>query len=226
MASAPPTPWGHGRVLTGSVQTLAAGPTASSSNGEIEVPVKTRKSVIEGAVRLTASGLAGDESASLDTAVSVYPWEHYPHWAEKLDLTLADGAFGENVTSIGLLETEVFVGDVFDWGQASVQVSQPRRLCFTGTPPVRRTWRTGFYLKVLRSGTVSRNDPLVLSDVDPVGLSVADVNCAMTEGPAAAGLTIERLRLAAHLLPPAWLNQLMESPPPLTRNHLPHDATG
>lgn len=215
--------WGHGRDLTGRVHTLAVGRVALLRHGGLDIPSAIRKIPVTGTVMLSGLGLAGDEQADSvlhggpDKAVSVYPWEHYAYWAQELGLVLGDAAFGENVTSVGLLESEVFVGDVFDWGQATVQVSQPRRPCFKvgarydrGDLPaaVERTRRTGFYLRVLRSGRVAATDALVLRDVDPVGLSVADVMTVLVDSPEAAGLTLARVLLAQHLLPPRWVAEL------------------
>ena len=93
----------------------------------------------------------------------------------------------------------MFVGDTFCWGNAKVQVSDPghaRPRDGTAYEIYRcgeRTGRTGFYLRVLQSGEVSAADPLELVDIDPFGLSVADVTSVMCSGPEAAGLTLERV---------------------------------
>jgi MOSC domain-containing protein YiiM len=222
MPSDTSTPWRHGRDLTGRVHTLAVGAVAPLGDGGIELPSAIRKSAVSGPVMLGSMGLAGDEQADIavqgvsDKAVFVYPWEHYSYWAEEFDLVLEEPAFGENISSVVLLETDVYVGDIFEWGEATVQVSQPRRrgfkigACQLRELPVEvpRTSRTGFYLRVLRSGRVSSDDLLILRDVDPFGLAVADVTTVMTDGPAAAGLSPARVMLAAHLLPPRWVAKL------------------
>jgi MOSC domain-containing protein YiiM len=62
----------------------------------------------------------------LEKAVCVYPFDHYPYWNRQLGHDLQPGAFSENLTVSGAIETEVCVGDVFRIGEAGVQVSQPR----------------------------------------------------------------------------------------------------
>jgi len=65
----------------------------------------------------------------LEKAVCVYPFDHYPYWNRQLGRDLKPGAFSENLTISGAIETEVCVGDVFQMGEAMVQVSQPRMPC-------------------------------------------------------------------------------------------------
>ena len=115
-------------------------------------------------------GLKGDQQADRryhggsEKAVCVYALEHYPYWQEKLGLAeMPCGAFGENFTTTGLMETEVCIGDVYAIGEARVQVSQPRQPCWKLarrwqvkdlTAQVERTGYTGFYFRVLQHGMV------------------------------------------------------------------------
>jgi MOSC domain-containing protein YiiM len=125
-------------------------------------------------------GFRGDEQADRrhhggsEKAVCMYATEHYPYWRERLALPdLAYGAFGENLSLTGLVETETCIGDVFSLGAARVQVSQPRQPCWK----LARRWRvkdlaaqveqtgfTGFYLRVLQHGHVRAGDTLTLLD--------------------------------------------------------------
>ncbi|HBH78303.1 MAG TPA: hypothetical protein DDY39_00635, partial [Nitrospira sp.] len=73
--------------------------------------------------------LAGDGQADLvnhggiDKAVNVYPHEHYAYWEHTVGFTpLPMGGFGENLTTQGLLEQDVCIGDVFQLGEAMVQI--------------------------------------------------------------------------------------------------------
>lgn len=127
-----------------------------------------------GSVRLGRFNLAGDGQADLrvhggeDKAVYVYPFEHYAFWAsETRNNDFSPGQFGENFTTTGLHEDDVCIGDVFQIGNARVQVSQPRIPCFKlgirmGDVefPARfvAAARTGFYLRVLREGSVTAGD--------------------------------------------------------------------
>ena len=104
----------------------------------------------EGPQWLGYQGFRGDEVADtryhggVDKAVCVYPSEHYDFWNAHPDLEgLTTGAFGENLTTRGLLEEEVCVGDVLEVGSAIVQVVlfavrvclSPPKNCSTVTLP-------------------------------------------------------------------------------------------
>jgi MOSC domain-containing protein YiiM len=101
-----------------------------------------------------------------DKAVYVYPSEHYPLWRKELpELEFPFGAFGENLTVDGLLEDEVRIGDRLRIGTAEFVVSQPRMPCyklavrFNRTDMLKRllrSGRTGFYLRVLEEGVLTR----------------------------------------------------------------------
>ena len=101
-----------------------------------------RKQAITGKVAVRPLGLAGDEQADLsvhgglDKAVYAYPSEHYAFWqaeAErvlKAPVTLSHGALGENLTTEGLLEHDLWVGDRLQAGELVLQVTEPRQPCF------------------------------------------------------------------------------------------------
>jgi len=127
-------------------------------------------------LELSELNLTGDRQADLtvhggpDKAVYVYPAEHYPVWAGE-GYDVARGDFGENLSVEGMLEHETRIGDVWAWGDALVQVSQPRHPCFklamrTGrkdvVPAMIDSGRCGWYLRVLRPGTVPTAGPLDL----------------------------------------------------------------
>ncbi|AZI57098.1 MOSC domain-containing protein [Nakamurella antarctica] len=230
----------HQTHLLGAIASLAVGPVDAVQHGRVEVPTAFRKLQTHGRTQLGPTGLAGDTQADLtvhggpEKAVCVYPLEHYGHWEALLGVPLSPPAFGENITSKGLLEAEVFLGDIFTWGTAVVQVSQPRRPCFKIAAIHRRkdlavlvedSLRTGFYFRVLQPGFVQQEDPVTLTDVSPVGVSVRDVSQAMNG--AKAGLLREdriallrRVLRSASVLPERWvpglrsdLAELMEGPP-------------
>ncbi len=93
-------------------------------------------------VEITRLGVAGDEQADpsvhggIEKAIYVYPIEHYAFWNEllsretKKSVDLPMGAFGENFTIEGLLETEVFVGDQMQIGDLQFTVVKLREPCF------------------------------------------------------------------------------------------------
>jgi MOSC domain-containing protein YiiM len=149
------------------------------------------KEPVSGPVILRRLNLEGDRQADLsvhggaDKAVYVYPAEHYDYWREELPgAPLSWGAFGENFTSVGLLEDEVNIGDRFRIGGAEVMVTQPRLPCyklgvkFGRADMVKRflaSRRTGFYLAVLKEGEVTAGDAIELLQRDENGVTVADL---------------------------------------------------
>jgi MOSC domain-containing protein YiiM len=149
------------------------------------------KQPVAGSVAVSRLNLAGDEQSDLsvhggvDKAVYAYPSEHYAYWREQLPGSeLAWGAFGENLTTEGLLEGTLHVGDRLRIGSVEFAVTQPRLPCFKlgirfGRADMvkrfQRSGRTGFYLAVLREGTITPGDPIQRLSEQRAGVTVADV---------------------------------------------------
>lgn len=152
-----------------------------------------------------------------DKAACVYAAEHYPYWKEKLQFELPDAAFGENFTVEGLAEDSVHIGDIFRWGEAVVQVSQPRQPCYKLAArhgiksfPVllRETGYTGYYLRVLEEGKVASGSSIERMETDPQKITVARANHIMyhnTNDEAAAKALLEVPALAE-----AWRQPLQK----------------
>jgi MOSC domain-containing protein YiiM len=120
-----------------------------------------------------------------EKAVCVYPFDHYPYWSRQLARDLQPGAFSENLTVFGAIETEVCVGDVFRMGEAMVQVSQPRMPCNKLASKngakmlpklIANVGYTGFYMRVLSEGLVATGDSFDLVRAHPDRITIADVN--------------------------------------------------
>jgi MOSC domain-containing protein YiiM len=117
-------------------------------------------------------------------AVYAYPFEHYAFWARELGRDdLVHGQFGENLTTEGLIEDAVHIGDIYRIGEALLQVSQPRSPCFKlgirmGDESIiaRLTTanRTGFYLRVLEEGRVAAGDTIERIEQAKGSISVHD----------------------------------------------------
>jgi MOSC domain-containing protein YiiM len=149
------------------------------------------KNPVAGRVRVTTLNLDGDRQSDLsvhggvDKAVYLYPSEHYPYWREELpEADLSWGAFGENLTTEGLLEGVINIGDIFRIGSAEFRVTQPRMPCFKlgirfdRADMVKRfllSRRTGFYLAVTKEGDVSTGDSIEYLKQDEHNVTVADI---------------------------------------------------
>ena len=142
-------------------------------NGD-EVRTSIWKSPVRGRVRVIGDNLDGDEQSDLtvhggpNKAVYAYPHEHYAFWQREFPLMqLSAGAFGENLTTEGLVEDDARIGDVLRIGTAELEVKQPRLPCyklgirFDRADMVRRfmkSGRSGIYFSVVREGELGAGD--------------------------------------------------------------------
>jgi MOSC domain-containing protein YiiM len=152
------------------------------------------KEPVSGAIPLSRLGLRGDGQADPKyhggpgKAVYLYPHEHYAYWSGLLGRTdLTPGAFGENFTTEGLLETDTRIGDVLAIGTAKLRVTRPRTPCAKlglrmGSMPFVRVFaaagRPGFYLSVVEEGSVEKGDSITRIETDPKSPTVAEVFAA------------------------------------------------
>ena len=150
------------------------------------------KDPVAGAVAVRTFNLDGDGQADLsvhggrDKAVYAYPSEHYAVWQRELGVdTLAWGAFGENLTTQGLVETDVCIGDRLRCGSAEFVITQPRIPCFKlgvrfERPAIvkqfLRSGRSGFYLAVTREGELRAGDAIELVASTGDRLTIAEAN--------------------------------------------------
>jgi len=176
------------------------------------------KQPVAGRVRVSKHNLAGDEQSDLsvhggaDKAVYAYPSEHYSFWRGELPgVDLPWAIFGENLTTEGLLEDAIQIGDQFRIGSAKFIVTQPRMPCyklgirFGRADMVKRflhSGRTGFYLAVLEEGEVSAGDTIKVISRDEHGVTLADVVTLYTTDAANQGLLRRVSELPA--LPEGW----------------------
>jgi MOSC domain-containing protein YiiM len=180
------------------------------------------KAPVANRLHLYHLNLEGDQQADLsvhggqDKAVYAYPSEHYSFWKNELPgVDLPWGAFGENVTTAGLLEDVVCIGDRFTIGTAEVVVTQPRLPCFKlnlkfdRDDMVKRflaSHFTGFYLRVLREGEVGAGDEIVQVHWDEHRVSVLDIlNLYLGESDSSE---LRRRAVSVEYLTPSWREEL------------------
>lgn len=149
------------------------------------------KTPVKFPVFLSKTNLTGDGQADLkyhggpDKALCIYCYEHYPFWESKLQQNLSFGAFGENLTVEGMPENEVCIGDIFQFGEAVIQITQPRQPCYKiagkfGVPEivseVANLGYTGYYTRVLEEGTISDCPEIKLLKRDAKEITVSFAN--------------------------------------------------
>lgn len=140
---------------------------------------------------LTKESFKGDDIADKkhhggpDRAVCVYPAEHYALWEEEFSCKLPSSTFGENLTVNGMLEADVCIGDVFQVGEAVIQVTQGRIPCSTidkrtALPGLMKrmidTGFTGYLCRVLQEGTIRSDSAITLLARDPHGVTILFAN--------------------------------------------------
>ena len=139
------------------------------------------KTPVASPVPLLRLGLMGDEQADLsvhgglDKAVYAYPSEHYAFWSKlraeaglgTIDDALPWGSMGENLSLAGLLETDVWVGDVLKFTHCALRVTQPREPCYkfnaamgfaTASKRMAQQGCCGFYLAVDEPGDMQAGE--------------------------------------------------------------------
>ena len=156
-----------------------------------EVSTGIFKNPVHQRILMRPHNLDGDRQADLtvhggrDKAVYAYPSEHYAYWKNELPgVDLPWGSFGENLTTQGLLEGDVFLGDRYTIGGAEVVVTQPRIPCYKLNLKFQRddmakrflaSRRSGFYFRVLRECEIGAGDEIVRVHLDENRVSVSDV---------------------------------------------------
>lgn len=133
-----------------------------------EMETAIRKQQVQEAY-LTKDGFEGDGVGDVkhhggpERAVCIYPYEHYGYWNDYFNTQLSQAAFGENLTVTNMLEKDICIGDIFQIGEAVIQVTQGRVPCSTidrrlDMKPLLKemvkTGYTGYLCRVLEEGMI------------------------------------------------------------------------
>jgi len=170
---------------TGRLLSIQTGKVRPLRVGERKLMSAIGKSPIDGAVTVGPLGLAGDEQADLSVhgglskAVYALPSEHLVWWQQQrqargvtlFEETLAPGYLGENLSLQGLLEHEVFIGDILRFEEVTLRVTQPREPCSKfnavmgyaqAAKDMVQSSRSGFYLAVDVAGLLRAGESFEL----------------------------------------------------------------
>lgn len=148
------------------------------------------KHPVTGPIRLKAEGVEGDLIGNKKVhggeskACYLFASEHYEHWKPLYpDLEWHWGMFGENLTTEGLLDDTLQVGDILKIGTCVVQVTIPREPCYKlglkfGDQGIITAFidygQPGAYVKVLEEGIVSAGDAITLLESASDSISIRD----------------------------------------------------
>lgn len=182
------------------------------------------KQPVEGRVAVRRYNLDGDRQADLrvhggpSKAVYAYPSEHYEYWRGELPgMNLPWGMFGENLTTEGLFEDQVSVGDRFRVGSAELMVTEPRLPCYKlgvkfGRDDILKRFltsgRVGFYLTVVSEGELGAGDAVERISRDPHGVTVADVVRLHTDK--SKDFELMKRAVEVEALPESWREHFRE----------------
>lgn len=199
-------------------------PPKKGRHARRDVTTGRSKKPVRGSVMLRTSNLDRGGQADLVNrggiyrSASAYPVEHYDYWRRELgrdDFTF--GQFGEDFTVEGMLEDDIYIGDVFRVGHALVEVSHPRppffklgiKMGMAQFPKLfLRSGRVGFYLRVLAEGEVRAGDTFELVKADPVRITVGEMSHLLFFDPENLEGAKRALRIKA--LSPAWRSTFEE----------------
>lgn len=172
-------------------------------------------SVFVGRINLAGDG-QGDRvnHGGPDKALYAYPAEHLGTWKAERGYPDGPAMFGENLSTVGVLEDEARIGDIWQWGDAVLQISQPRWPCYKlalhrGDPGIVKAFvasdRCGWYLRVLTEGEAPVGDDITLVERHPAAITVRDAFRAARK--VADPELFQRVR-ALDVLAPTWHTHL------------------
>jgi MOSC domain-containing protein YiiM len=188
-------------------------------NGGAVLSGIAKRPVGQRSVFVSATNIAGDGQADLsvhggiDKAVYAYPTDHWPWWEREKALPCEPATFGENLTLEGADETAVSIGDRFRWGDAILEISQPRAPCFklaihTARPDAPQlmtlSGRCGWYFRVTQEGDAPALGGALVRVFESGGPSVREAFLAVF-GPLMGTNRLQRVE-AAPGLAESWRN--------------------
>ena len=172
-------------------------------------------------VTLDAEGISSDRQADrkahggLNKAVYSYDLANYEYWRQTRPGEYPAGIFGENLTTEGLDEATVRIGDRFRVGSVVLEACQPRIPCFklgirfndaSMIKAFLAADRPGIYFRVSEPGSLQAGDEITLAEQHPQDVRIYEIYQAFRGTLPAARL---QALLEHPLLLPAWRDRLL-----------------
>ena len=169
------------------------------------------KHPVDGRVRVEGVNVAGDAQADLrvhggpDKAVYAYAREDSNWWEDVLGIDIADGMFGENLTTEGVDVTNAVIGERWRIGTVELEVCQPRQPCSKlglrfGNPKMVKRFahasRPGAYLRIVTEGELGVGDAVEVLSRPDHGVTIAMVSDAVFKDRSLAARVLEAPQLS------------------------------
>jgi MOSC domain-containing protein YiiM len=183
------------------------------------------KNPVDKRINLKKLNLEGDRQADLtvhggpDKAVYSYPFEYYDFWKKEFPgISFNWGMFGENLTTEGLFESKVNVGDIFQIGSSQIVVTQPRMPCYKlgikfGRMDVIKKFleseKSGIYFKVIKEGEIGTNDTIKLIKKDDNNVTIKNIVELVTKEDKENTILMEKA-IKVQDLPQGWKQYFLE----------------
>jgi len=197
-------------------------------------PTGIFKAPVNGCVRIGPEGLESDAQADRrvhggpEKAVHQLPLENHQRLAQRFPELAAGfvaGGLGENISTAGMDENDVCIGDVFALGSVRLQLNQPRSPCWKidarhgreGIAQyVAEQGIAGWYFRVLEPGLTQSGDELRLLERNPEPVSLRE----LWQLQAQTRPDLARLELLTNSpgLNPGWRQRLQQRVDWLRRN--------
>jgi len=147
------------------------------------------KQPVEGPIELKDHAVVGDTIGNKNVhggkfmACYLFSSEHYAYWKQHYPhMSWNWGMFGENVTTEGLLDSDILIGNIYRIGSAVVQATIPREPCyklgvkFNDQGIIDRYVAHGYpgsYVKILEEGEIITGDSIQLVEKASNSISIA-----------------------------------------------------
>ncbi|GAB3672653.1 MOSC domain-containing protein [Salinisphaera aquimarina] len=209
------------------VDTLFVGSVGRLANDGADSAIDKR--AVTDARWLDGDGVAGDTVADhvhhggRDRALNHYPAEHYEGWRSRypgFDDAFVPGVLGENISTHGITEADVRVGDVFTLGEATIQIAQPRQPCWkigarVGigglATAVIKEGRAGWLYRVIEPGHIRAGDTLTCIERAGHGITMAQMWALLTKRqPDADDRAQMRVLTELGALAPEWRKRMSQ----------------
>ena len=151
------------------------------------------KRSVTGPVTFANNGVAGDvivdtkHHGGYDKAVYAYAREDADWWETQIGRDISNGAFGENLTTLGIDVNGALIGERWKIGSVILEVAEPRIPCrvfagFWDIPTLIKDFtnsrRSGAYLRIIQEGTIQVGDEIEIISRPKHDVSIRDVFAA------------------------------------------------